>query len=274
MFDDGAYEFIDPEFEYLDLSSRNYGFQGVLDVLQDMTGDRILKQVNLSYNIEAEEFRDPKNIVYFIKNFKRILSRHKSTLTAIDLAGNNLFRYHAHPTNEHTKNYQVELTTALLATKITHIDLSATNITGNSGRELMGLSHMMRTYMMKGHAFKVKLNNLTSQGFAAVSECLGPFSSMTYLDVSCNSGGLDPLGRQNSEGVAALATSMKQSLHMRVFKAAENHLVDDDFVLLSDALAAMPQFQDLDLSSNQCRTNGARALKLAIISHSIFADDR
>mmetsp|Transcript_25605 Transcript_25605/g.44053 ORF Transcript_25605/g.44053 Transcript_25605/m.44053 type:complete len:264 (-) Transcript_25605:71-862(-) len=35
----------------------------------------------------------------------------------------------------------------------------------------------------------------------------------------------------------------------------------------------MPQFQDLDVSSNQCRTNGARALKLAIISHSTFSDD-
>lgn len=270
---EGAYEEVNPEFEYLDLSYRGLGPNGILEVLQDITGDQILKQVNFSYNIIAEQFREPKQVEEFIKVFKRIMSKHR-TLTAIDLAGNHLFRNHPHPTNEHTKNYQVVLCAALKATKITHIDLSDTNITGHSGRELMGLTHLMKNFMIHGKAFKCRMNKINSQGVWAISNALGAFSSLTFLDLSCNVAGLDPSGRHNSEGIAALAMSLKQSLHMRVLKIADNHLEDDDFVFIADALSFMPQFQDLDVSSNQCRTNGARALKLAIISHSIFADDR
>ena len=271
--DDGAYEFLDPNYEYLDLSHRDLGLQGILDVLQDMTGDTIIKQVNFNYNITPEEFRDPKREEYFIKIFKKIMSKHR-TLTAIDLAGNHLFRNHPHPTNEHTKNYEVLLCTALLATKITHLDLSDNNLAGNTGRELMGVTHLMKNFMVNGKALKARLNKLNSQGMWAISNCLGAFSSMTFLDVSCNLGGLDPSGRQNSEGIAALAMALKVSLHLRVLKIAENHLVDDDFVHIAEALQNMPQFQDLDAASNHCRTNGARGLKLAILSHSIFSDER
>lgn len=274
MYNDGPYEALDPEFEYLDLSSRSLGSQGLLEVLQDMSGDLIIKQVNLSYNIVPEELRHPKKMEEFIKQFKKIMAKHHKALTCIDLAGNHLFQNHPHPTNEHTKNYQVLLTAALKDTNVTHLDLSDNNITGNTGRELMGLTHMMKNYMVKCKAFKCRLNRINSQGVWALSNCLGSFSSMTYLDLSYNMAGLDPLGRQSSEGIAALAMALKQSLHMRVLKIAENNLVDDDFVHLADALEAMPQFQDLDVACNQCRTNGARALKTAIISHSIFADER
>jgi hypothetical protein len=272
--DDGPYEEFDPEFQFLDVSSRNLGYQGILGVLKDLAGDQVLKQVRFNYNIVAEEFRHPKAIEEFIRLFKKILVKHKSTLVAIDLAGNHLFDNHPHPTNEHTKNYQEILTIALKSSKITYLDLSDNNITGNTGRELFGLTYMMKNFMVNGKAFKCRLNKINSQGVWAVSNCLGAFSSLTFLDMSCNFAGLDPLGRQNSEGIAALAMALKVSLHMRVLKIAENHLVDDDFVHIGDALSYMPQFQDLDVACNQCRTNGARALKLAIISHSIFADDR
>lgn len=271
---EGPYEEVNPEFEYLDLSHRGLGPHGILEVLQDITGDQILKQVNFNYNIVPEQFREPSQVEEFIKVFKRIMSKHKTTLTALDLAGNHFFRNHPHPTNEHTKNYQVVLCAALKATKITHIDLSDTNITGHSGRELMGLTHLMKNYMVNGKAFQCRMNKINSQGVWAVSNALGAFSTLTFLDISCNLAGLDPSGRHNSEGIAALAMALKQSLHMRVLKIADNHLEDDDFVFIADALSFMPQFQDLDVSSNQCRTNGARALKLAIISHCIFADDR
>ena len=271
---DGPYEEFDPEFQYLDISSRNLGHKGILEVLQDLAGDQVIKQVRFSYNIIAEEFRHPKTIEEFIRLFKKILVKHKSTLVAIDLAGNHLFDHHPHPSNEHTKNYQELLCAALKTSKITHLDLSDNNITGNRGRELKGLTHLMKDFMVNGKAFQCRMNKINSQGVWAITNCLGAFSSLTYLDISYNEAGLDPLGRQNSEGIAALAMALKVSLHMRVLKIAENHLVDDDFVHLGDALSYMPQFQDLDVASNQCRTNGARALKLAIISHSIFADDR
>lgn len=270
----GHYEEFNPEFEYIDLSYRNLGPDGILEVLQDITGDQVLKQVSFNYNIIAEDFREPKQVEEFIKAFKRILSKHRSTLVAIDLAGSHLFRNHPHPTNEHTKNYQVTLCTALMATKITHIDLSDTNITGNRGRELMGLTHLMKNYMVNGKAFQCRMNKINSQGVWAISNALGPFSSLTFLDLSHNQAALDPTGRHNSEGIAALSTALRQSLYLRVLKIADNFLEDDDFVHLSEALGMMPQFQDLDVSSNQCRTNGARALKLAIISHSTFSDDR
>jgi Ran GTPase-activating protein (RanGAP) involved in mRNA processing and transport len=272
--DDGPYEEFDPEFEFLDVGNRKLGYKGILEVLKDLAGDQVLKQVRFNYNIAPEEFRDPKPIEEFIRLLKKILVKHKSTLVAIDLAGNHLFDRHPHPTNEHTKNYQETLCVALLSSKITHLDLSDNNITGDRGRELFGLTYLMKNFMVKGKAFKCRQNKITSQGVWAISNCLGAFSSLTFLDISYNMAGLDPLGRQNSEGIAALAMALKVSLHMRVLKIADNFLVDDDFVHIGDALSYMPQFQDLDVASNQCRTNGARALKLAIISHSIFADDR
>lgn len=271
---EGPYEEFDPEFQFLDLSGRGLGYKGILEVLQDLQGDQVLKQVRFNYNIIAEEFRDPKAIEEFIRLFKKVMVKHRSTVVAIDLAGNHLFDNHPHPVNEHKKNYQEQLTIALKSSKITYLDLSDNNITGNTGRELFGLTYMMKNYMVNGKAFKCRHNKINSQGVWAVSNCLGAFSSLTFLDISCNMAGLDPLGRQNSEGIAALAMALKVSLHMRVLKIAENHLVDDDFVHIGDALSYMPQFQDLDVAANQCRTNGARALKLAIISHSIFADDR
>jgi hypothetical protein len=188
----------------------------------------------------------------------------------------------------------------------------------------MGLTYMMKNYMVKQKAFKCRLNLLSSQGFCAVSCCLGThvyplyvvcvystpslcclyltpsmvfirisrygvvcvfnplfmrislyvgaFSSMTYLDLSCNQGGLDPSGQPTCEGTAALALQMKLSLHMRVLRVAENSLGDADMLHIAYALHDMPQFQDLDVASNKIRTNGARALALAIISHSLFGD--
>jgi len=270
--DDEAYEELGPE-EYLDLSHRELGLEGVLDHIKEMQGDTIIKQLRLSYNIIAEEFQNPRRIEYFMRTLKKHLTKHE-TLTALDLAGNHLFRYHAHPTNEHVKNYQMELTRALKPSKITHLDVSDTNIAGDAGSELKGLVHLMTQCMVHRRAFKCRLNKLSSQGFLAVSNCLGASSSLTYLDLSYNLGGLDPVGRPNSEGTQALSLQLKQCLHLRVLKLAENHLTDDDMVNIADALHNMPQFQDLDVASNKIRTNGARALKLAIISHSLFDDHR
>eukprot|EP01040_Poterioochromonas_malhamensis_P026372 gene26372-33154_t len=65
-----SYEELDEKVEYLDLSHRSLGVEGVLDVLLDLSEDKIIKHVNLSYNIALEEFDDPKSVEYFIGKMK------------------------------------------------------------------------------------------------------------------------------------------------------------------------------------------------------------
>jgi hypothetical protein len=143
---------------------------------------------------------------------------------------------------------------------------------GSANRELKGLRTLMSDFMVHGKAFICKFSRLNSQCLQVVSTCLGPYSNMTYLDLSDNLGGLDPRGQKTSEGVQAIALCMGHSLHMRVLKLARNFLRDDHITCIADVLHNMPQFQDLDLSGNYCHQTGAKALKLAIISHSVLSD--
>jgi hypothetical protein len=136
---DEMYEELEPS-QYLDLSHREMGTEGVLSLLSEMAGDGVVRQLRLSYNILAEEL-DPLPAEYFIRTLKKKLIKHR-TLTALDLAGNHLFRNHPHPSNEHTRNYQVELTKALTSSAISHLDLSDNNMTGtHSHRHCSHRSH-------------------------------------------------------------------------------------------------------------------------------------
>ncbi len=130
----------------------------------------------------------------------------------------------------------------------------------------------MADYMVHGEAFICRFSRLNSQCFQTISTCLGPFSNMTFLDLSDNIGGLDPRNQRNSEGIKAITLCLGHSLHMRVLKLARNFLRDEDVVCIAEVLHNMPQFQDLDLAGNYCRQGGAKALKLAIISHSVLTD--
>lgn len=51
-----------------------------------MKGDIVIKQLNLSYNITAEELYDAKDAVNFFKKFKKALAYNRY-LFALDLAG-------------------------------------------------------------------------------------------------------------------------------------------------------------------------------------------
>jgi hypothetical protein len=101
-----CYEGVNRRYEYLYLARRNLGVEGVLDIMHDVGQDKMLKQIDLSYNINLDEVSDPGNVEYFFKKMKLYLSKNK-TLTALDLAGNHLFHYHPHPSNEHVKDYEV-----------------------------------------------------------------------------------------------------------------------------------------------------------------------
>lgn len=263
-----SYEELDEKVEYLDLSHRSLGVEGVLDVLLDLSEDKIIKHVNLSYNIALEEFDDPKSVEYFIGKMKKYLSRNK-TLTAIDLAGNYLFYHHPHPYNDHKKNYEKELTLALKETSISHIDLSENNMTGFKGRELDGFLFFMQNYMLKKKALQVRRTNLNSQGFLSLIHTLGVHSTLTYLDVSDNFGGLDPLGRNSSEGIQVFARALSQTPFLRTLKIARNFLRDNDAEHIANAIVFMPGFQDLDVSGNMLKHFSCRTIQRAICSHSI-----
>lgn len=125
-----AYESILYEYEYLDASRKSFGIAGLLQLLEDVAEDTFLKQLDIGYNMNADDVDDFRDIEFFFKKLKFNLSKNK-TLTALDMAGNHLFDHFPHPANQHTKNYVIELANILENnSKITHIDLSENNIAG------------------------------------------------------------------------------------------------------------------------------------------------
>ncbi len=237
-----AYESLNKVNEYLDLSCRNMGKMGVFRILEDIEGDRMIRQLNLSYNISLEEVGVPAEAEGILKKIEKHL-RENRHLTALDFAGNHTFHYFPHPENEHTTNYVIALTKVLRKTKISHLDISDNFVTGKASRELKGLTYMMEKYMIHGKAFKCRFNYLNSQGFRCISNCLGIRSTLTYLDVSDNFGGLDPFGNPSRDGADALAQVIPQSQQLRVLKLARNFLNDTSIVTIVESLHDLPQFQ-------------------------------
>ncbi len=164
------------------------------------------------------------------------------------------------------------ITDALLATKITHIDLSENNMLGFEGRELKGFLYFIKKYMLKGKAFQCRHSHITSQGLLCLTNCLGGNSTLTYLDISDNMGGLDPQGRHSNEGIEALAKSISQSYCLKTLKIGRNMLRDSAIERIAEAVQVIPQFQDLDVTGNQCKQFGMRAMRDAVISHSIICE--
>jgi hypothetical protein len=164
------------------------------------------------------------------------------------------------------------MTDALLATKITHIDLSENNMLGFKGRELKGFLYFLKKFMIKGQAFQCRHSQINSQGLICLTHCLGQPSTLTYLDISDNMGGLDPEGRPTNEGITVLAKAIAQSFHLKTLKIGRNMLKDSAIELLAEAVQVIPQFQDLDITGNQCKQYGMRAMREAVISHSIICE--
>jgi hypothetical protein len=267
-----CYDDVESKVEYLDLSHRQLGVEGVLDVLHDLGDDTILRHVNLSYNIGVDEFRHRDNVDYFIKRLKKYLTKNQG-LTALDLAGNYLFHYHPHPSNEHIKYYEIELTEALLSTGISRIDLSDNHINGYTGREFKGYIYFLKKYLLHREGFVCRRSLMNSLGLMSLASfSLGIHSSLTYLDLSENNCGLDPQGSPTSEGIQALSSALAQSLQLRTLKLARNFIRDVDVEIICSAVQVMPQFQDLDLSGNLCKHYGIRAVREAVIAHSIVCD--
>jgi hypothetical protein len=169
---------------------------------------------------------------------------------------------------------QMEITDALLVSSVVRVDLSDNNMTGNRGRETRGLVYFADKYMHGGEAFQCRHSNLTSQGFRCLSKALGVHSTLTFLDVSDNFGGLDPDGRPSSDGITALCEALARSLHFKTLKIGHNVLRDRELEQICESLQMIPTFRDLFIDGNQCRHIGMRALREAIIGHALITDDR
>jgi Ran GTPase-activating protein (RanGAP) involved in mRNA processing and transport len=263
-----TYEGVDPKFEYLDLSNKNLHIGGMSGVLADMREDTVIKHINLSYNVNIDETDRPSSVVNFITMLKSNILVN-DTLTAMDLAGNHLFLNSEHPINNHKSNYVIDFANLLMESKITHIDLSDNDICGGQNRMLKGLRYLCKNYVgPHAKALKLRQSNLHSLCFAAVSDALGISSSLTYLDLSDNFGGLNPVGDKSNEGMLALSNQLIKTLNIRYLKLARNSLDDEDVIILSQAIMSIPSLQLLDLAGNNIHGVGAEALARAIKSHS------
>jgi hypothetical protein len=150
-----------------------------------------------------------------MKNLFTIITRSFSknkTLTALDLAGNHLFMNSIHPLNEHLSNYLVDFTDALCKTNIKRINISDNNLVG-TGRKNKGLAYFVKTYLStpKALAGTFCTNSLYSPSFCIIATALHPKSTLTYLNLSDNKGGLNPNEVGDSEGILALTRTMVSS---------------------------------------------------------------
>lgn len=269
-----SYENVDPS-SYLDLSGRGLNVEKMYKMMSDIADDVMMRHINLSNNITAEEVEQPSRMMKLFTGLKYIFNRNR-TLTAIDLAGNHLFDNTPHPSNEHVVNYLEELANLLCESKIRCLDLSNNNVVGKTGRQHRGLAILAKNFLLKkkAKAFICRFNGLHSQSFAVVADGFGVYSSMTYLDLSDNRGGLGSFNEANSTGIATLSKHLSQTLHVKVLKLARNHLTDECFQHLGNAISCMHTLQFIDLSGNLCTVLGAEALKEAMLALTPFAGTR
>ena len=261
------------DHEYMNMSRKELGCEGINEILENIKEDTMIKHLNLNENISRLEAEIPELMIGFQKSLRACLKVNK-TLTALDLNYNHLFDFVKHPSNEHVHNYLVELTTSLMNSKVRHLDISGNFMCGTGGREYRGILTLMRKYCVKGGliTLKVRDNRLHSQGCAAVTEGLGAYSALQELDLRDNFLGLDPSGRFNSEGMMLMSRQLTTTSSLKILKLARNGLRDEDITWLANAIAFMPNMQELDVSGNQLTGIGMMSLKDMIISHSALDD--
>lgn len=259
------------EYEYLNLNGSRkraipMGLEEVIRYLNTITDDKVVKHFDLGNNIGLDDVNVPSKMREFWKSLKETLQFNKSII-AIHLEGNHLFNNSEHPSNEHLTNYVMDFVNAIAGSKILHLDISENSITGEQGRMLKGLNQLMKRWATTALSFKCRMSRLHSQGFCTVSVGLGIQSSIMYLDLSDNFGGLDPNGRKNSEGIQIFCRQLAGTLNLRILKLARNFLGDEDIVLISQAVSYLKNLQILDLAGNICHVIGAEAIAEALLCH-------
>jgi len=265
--DSGTYAGVDVEDQYLDLSGQDLGIKGLIELMDDVADDTAIIHLNISRNIQLHETAEAKAVTKLFTRMIEGLEKNKY-LTALDVAGNYLGHLTAHPATKHTVEYLNILAKCLARTKITHLDISDNNLLGSKGQLYKPLTSLIRNYVStRCILFKCQHNHLHSESFRIISESLSFHSSLTHLDLSHNIGGLDPFHQPSSQGIVALTTLIPQCPSLHTLKLADNHLRDDDIVLIANVLLVCPCMHVVDISGNSIELFGAEALYKAIHAH-------
>ena len=270
----GGYSDVDPSYQVLNLNGRKLEVKGLVTVLKDLADDNIIKHLDLGNNVSIKSASKPETMERLLKSLRQAL-KNNAYLTALDLAGNNIFMHTSHPCNEHLFDYLSHFTESLIPSAVTRLDLSENDIVGKNGRIYTGLRRFMTEFLLpQGQVLRARKSHLHSYCYTLIAEGIGTGSSLTELDLSDNLAGIDPMGKPSSDGVSALCSQLMNTLQLRVLKLARNHILDDDIVSIANAVSYMPSCQILDLSGNYCSYFGARALKYTIMSHGTLSEPK
>lgn len=261
------YEDVDGDYEYLDLSNTKMSYTELLEVMSDLSGDTMLKQVDLSTLITEQDAQQPAVMEEIIFCLQSALESN-ITLTALDFEGNHLGDSGPCSGSIHRLDYLKELTSALVQSTITRLDISRNNIIGSQSRVYSSFSDLLRLYgAHQCQVLRCRQNSLHNQAFSLTSYILGPFSVLVELDLSDNSIGLDPFGNNNSEMTRQVCLVLGQTHSLVRLYLARNYLMSEDIVYISEAIQKLPGLNILDISGNQLTETGMSALADAVQGH-------
>lgn len=277
------YECIPTEGEYINVTQEDLDtLDDLMKVFDDLYEFAIIG-LSIRDILTTEYTRKPQNIEEVLKSLRELVVTN-STIGLLEMPGNNLFECSCqHPANEHVTNYFKVFTDCLIASKVHSLDLSGNVIIGNHGQLLSGLSYFSRKFMLpRLRGFVCQRNNLHSQAFCTLADGINETSSLTYLDLSDNIGGLGYNNESNSTGMKTLCARIAQLPRLRTLRLARNHLNDEHFEHVAYAVKYSLRLQVLDLSGNNCKHFGIGQLKDAllclcpstykgyVIAHSLF----
>jgi Ran GTPase-activating protein (RanGAP) involved in mRNA processing and transport len=261
------YEDVDGDFEYLDLSQTSMPYTQLLEVMSDLSSDTMLKQVDLSTLITEEDAQQPAIMEDIIFGLQSAFETN-ITLTALDFEGNHLGDSGPCSGSLHRLDYLKELTSALLHSSITRLDISRNKIIGSHSRVYSSFSDLLRLYgAQQCQVLRCRQNSLHNQAFSLISYILGPFSVLMELDLSDNLIGLDPFGNNNSEQTRQVCLVLGQTHSLVRLYLPRNHLTSEDIVYISEAVQKLPGLNLLDISGNQLTETGMSALADAVQGH-------
>lgn len=258
-----------------DISNKKLGIQGLIDNLDSRIHPYTPVQIiDISYNIDSNETIHPHKMDIFMQCISRILHENKNIVSFL-FAGNNLFEKVPHPNNHHLRDYLKDLSGILMNSNVNEIDISNNNIIGHTCNQLKGIAILSRSYIFKKcTSLTCCSNNLNSNSLLFLSEGLGIFSPMTYLDLSYNNCDIDNNGLLNIQGIYELSNQISQTKRLKTLNLSYNNLCNDSIVCIFEAISKNLHIQNVDVSHNNFGLSGAIAIKNAIINHSLKVDDR
>ena len=255
--------------EVMDLSNKNAGVAGITKGLKRIRPQTLCTLVDISCNVNTEESYDPHMMEKFMASLERILTENHN-LRILLTASNHMFDNSPHPNNQHLHYYLCDLANLLSTSSIVELDVSDNNIIGYNGKQLSGFSQLCRKFLVpKAEGFTCRLNRLHSRSLFFITEALGPFSHMIYLDLSDNPLDVDGNNVRNLEGIRQLTMMISQTHTLKTLKLARSGLCDDSVVMVFNAVATMCNLQTVDMGGNDSGETGAIAMKAAIVSHGL-----